>query len=56
MIVYDLDCSRLTVAPFEAYPILVIDPYRVLALAVAMQCFKAVTGRDAEVVECVRLV
>ena len=51
MIVYDLDVPCRASAPFEAYPPLIIDADTVLSAPIAVQSFKAVAGRNPQIVE-----
>ncbi len=49
----NLDGSGPVVCPFEADAILVVDPYRVLALAISFQCLQVVARRHTELCQIV---
>ncbi len=49
MVVHDLSIVGVPVAPDEAQTPLVVDPYTVLALAVTMQSFQAITRRSCHI-------
>jgi hypothetical protein len=51
VVVGELHLVRLTVAPDEADPPLVVDPDTVLALSIPTQAFQAVAGHDAQFLE-----
>jgi hypothetical protein len=51
VVVHDLDVRRAFRRPNKAHPELVVDPDRVLSLAIARQCLKAVAWRRPEVAE-----
>src|SRR5262245_1673932 len=51
MVVRDLDVRRAFRRPNKAHPELVVDPDRMLSLAVAHQCLKTVTWRGPQVSE-----
>ena len=56
MIINDLDSFRTKIGPAKAYAPLVVDPDRMLALAVPLQCFQAIRGRHSQGVERTRRV
>jgi hypothetical protein len=45
----DLDFVRMVVLPNEANPPLVVDADRVLADAIAFQCFEPIAGRHEQI-------
>jgi hypothetical protein len=49
MIIRDLNIFGSSVRPSEADPILIIDPNRVLAFSVPLQCFQLVVGRRPQI-------
>ena len=49
MIIRDFNIFGSSVRPSEADPILIIDPNRVLAVSVPLQCFQLVVGRRLQV-------
>jgi len=51
MVVYNLDVRRALCRPNEAHPKLVVDPDRVLPLAIAGQCLKTVARRRSQIAE-----
>jgi hypothetical protein len=44
MVVDDFDTRRSSLIPHETYAPLVVDPNRVLSLAIGLQCLKAIAG------------
>ena len=51
MVVHDLDVLRFTVLPYEADPILVIDPDAMLPLPITAKGLEVIARKRAEVVE-----
>jgi hypothetical protein len=54
VVVHDLDLRRALRRPNKAHPELVVDPDRVLLLAVARQSLKSVAWRRPQVAEIAR--
>ena len=54
MVVHDLDLRRALRRPNKAHPELVVDPDRVLPLAIARQSLKTVAWRRPQVAEIAR--
>ena len=54
MVVYDFDFRRAFRRPNKAHPELVVDPDRMLPLAIARQRLKTVARRRPQVAEIVR--
>jgi hypothetical protein len=46
MIVGNFNFESITIPPYEAYPILVIDPYAVLAVTAPLQLFQTIAGEN----------
>src|SRR3979411_2189834 len=51
VIVHDLHIPRRSLAPFKAYPPLIVDADTVLSTPVAMQSFEPITRRHPQIVE-----
>src|SRR5256885_994141 len=51
VIVHDRHIPRRALAPFKAYPPLIVDADAVLSAAVAVQSFKAIARRNPQIVE-----
>jgi len=51
VIIGNLDIRRTSISPQEADPILTLDPYAVLPLAITLQRLEAVIRRKAEVAQ-----
>src|SRR5882757_1282333 len=51
VIVHDLRIPRRSLAPFKAYPPLIVDADAVLSTPVAMQGFEPITRRHPQIVE-----
>ena len=56
MIVHDFDIVSVAVAPDKADAVLIVDPYAVLAFAVAMQQLKAIAWRHFQISQVRRIV
>ena len=50
-VVHDLDVDGSGIGPDEADPPLLVDPDAVLSCSVSAECFQAIAGRYAQVVE-----
>src|SRR5580700_4517479 len=51
VVVHDLDVPCGAVAPFEAYPPLIVDADAMFSASIAMQGLEAVAGRNPQIVE-----
>src|SRR5436305_13226959 len=49
VIVHDFDIPRCSLAPFKAYPPLIVNTDAVLPAAIAMQRFKPIAGRNPQI-------
>ena len=56
MIVHNLDILSIAIAPDKADSPLVIDADAVLALAITRELFKAIAGRNAQILQRLRVV
>ena len=51
MVVDNLNLFGAAVAPYEAYPPLVVDPDRVLSLTVALECLEPIARRLTQIIQ-----
>ena len=51
MVIDNLNVFRISSCPAKAYPELVIDPDRMLAVAITFELFQTVAGRASQIVE-----
>jgi hypothetical protein len=56
MVVDDFDMRRSSLIPYKADAPLIIDPDRILSLAIRSKRFEAIAGRDAKVTQGARLI
>jgi hypothetical protein len=52
MIIHDLYVIVITIDPFKAYPLLIVDPNAVLPCPVSAELLQPVGWRNAEIVQC----
>jgi hypothetical protein len=53
MVIDDLNIEGIAIFPYEAYPVLVVDPYGVLAFSIMPEGMQSVVGRDRQVLQLV---
>src|SRR5215218_5663173 len=56
VVVHDLYVVGVAIFPYEAHPVLDVDPYAVLALPVAGEFLQSVARRDQQIAQIVRRV